>query len=190
MLRKARERQVILPSRKFELDEEESVEGAIVGVCKIGVNKNVAVLDVKSLYPNAMKTCNMSPETILRSPGHCGMSVEDIENGDIPYCVVEDVYFRMDKQGFIPFVIDDLYELRRKYKAEMHSYEHGSEDYNRLNNMQIVCKFLLNSIYGVSKYKSFRLRDRDVFKSVTYFGRANNRFMQDIVKETGHELVL
>lgn len=190
MLRKARERHVILPSRKFELAEEDKVEGAIVGVCKTGVTKNVAVIDVKSLYPFAMKTCNMSPETILHSPGHCRMSVEEIENGDIPYCVVEDVYFRMDKQGFIPFVIDDLYELRRKYKAEMHSYEHGSDDYNRLNNMQIVCKFLLNSIYGVSKYKSFRLRDRDVFKSVTYFGRANNRFMQDIVKETGHELVL
>ena len=181
MLKKAHEMNVILPSRNYNVVDEEKVEGAIVDILKVGVTENVAVADVKSLYPSAMETCNMSPETIIQP--------HELDKYD-EYCKVDDVYFRMDKRGFIPTVIRDLWDLRQEYKNKMRQCKFGSDEYNKWNNIQTVCKFLLNSIYGVMKFKSFRLYNRNVFKSVTYFGRKNNLFMQDIVKETGHDLVL
>jgi len=182
MLKCAHDMGIILPSRDFEEKIDGEVQGAIVGVLKTGRMENVASVDVKSLYPAAMKTCNMSPETVVRE-GY-------VFDNDLEYCKVDDVYFRLDKRGFIPTIIENLWDMRQEFKRRMKECEYGSDEYNKWDTIQTVCKFLLNSIYGVMKFKSFRLYCRDVFRSVTEFGRRNNLYMQKVVKDSGHELVL
>lgn len=190
MLKCAHDWNIILPSRDFNSKNDEPVQGAIVGVNKIGLSHNVAVADVKSLYPSAIKTCNMSPETIIKSETKWVYKENKMQVENIECCHVNDVMFRLDKRGFIPRVIDKLWDMRAYYKTEMHKHKYNSDEYNILDTTQTVCKFLINSIYGVMKFESFRLYNRDVFRSVTHFGRKNNEFMQQIVEETGHELVL
>ncbi len=190
MLKCAHDWNIILPARNFNIAEDAPVQGALVGVPTVGLTENVAVADVKSLYPSAIKTCNMSPETVVWSNEKKLISENKLKESNIEYCKVDDVIFRLDKRGFIPMVIEKIWDMRQEYKRKMKEFEYGSDEYNKYNILQTVSKFILNSIYGVMKFKSFRLYNRDTFKSVTAFGRANNLYMQEIVKRTGHQLVL
>lgn len=61
----------IVPDRKERLDDDEDQEertpvvGAYVAKPKVGVQREVACVDINSLYPSAIRALNMSPETIF-----------------------------------------------------------------------------------------------------------------------------
>src|SRR5208282_6886730 len=63
VLREAKENGFVLPSKAGVVNTQDSFEGATVIAPLRGVNENVVVLDLKSLYPMAMMTINASPET-------------------------------------------------------------------------------------------------------------------------------
>jgi DNA polymerase elongation subunit (family B) len=54
--------QVVNNSDKPDIDE--SIDGAYVLLPQIGLHENVGSIDIGSLYPNAIRTINISPETI------------------------------------------------------------------------------------------------------------------------------
>jgi DNA polymerase I len=176
-LLKAKEYGIVLPTTRKQKDYTK-ITGAIVITPTVGVHQNVAVGDVRSLYPTAILTCNMSPETIVTDVTKCNN-----------YVTVDDVYFSLDKRGFIPRVVEDLWNLRQKFKNKRDTFELGSHDYEMWDTIQTVCKFLLNSVYGVMLAPHFRLFTRDIGKSITYFGRRTNLWMQEKVKEREHEIV-
>ena len=62
ILREAKRRGVVLPSKTEEKDSEESYEGAFVFVKSGGVFENVACFDFSSYYPTIITTLNLSPE--------------------------------------------------------------------------------------------------------------------------------
>jgi DNA polymerase I len=176
-LRKAKEFGIVLPTKPKNIGKGKKVEGARVIDPIAGIHKGVAVGDVRSLYPTAILTCNMSPETII--------SMEEATEKGIPNVVVDDICFRMDKRGFVPLVIDDLWNLRQDFKKEMKKYPFKSPEYNKWDTIQTVCKFLLNTVYGAMLAEHFRLYRRDVGKSVTYFGRKANYWMEDHIISMG-----
>ena len=47
------------------IQEHDKVEGAIVMTPKIGLHENVGSVDINSLYPNTIRTLNISPEKIV-----------------------------------------------------------------------------------------------------------------------------
>lgn len=66
----------VVPSRKARVertydengDEENSgtqAAGAYVATPKIGMHKDIGAIDINSLYPSAIRACNMGPETIV-----------------------------------------------------------------------------------------------------------------------------
>lgn len=175
-LKCAKNRNIILPT-KVKIDDNGEIQGARVIDPIPGIHENIAVADVQSLYPTAALTCNMSPETIIDEQ-------EAIEN-NIPYTIVDDVCFRLDKRGFIPQVIEELWDLRQSYKKEMRKYPIGSDEYNKWDTIQTVTKFLLNSVYGAMLAEHFRLYEQRVGKSITYFGRKSNYWMESKIKEKG-----
>ncbi len=176
-LLKAKEYGIVLPTTRKQKDYTK-ITGAIVITPTVGVHQNVAVGDVRSLYPTAILTCNMSPETIVTNVTNCNN-----------YVTVDDVYFSLDKRGFIPRVVEDLWNLRQEFKKKRDTFELGSHDYEMWDTIQTVCKFLLNSVYGVMLAPHFRLFTRDIGKSITYFGRRTNLWMQEKVKERKHDII-
>ncbi len=181
-LRKAKEYGVVLPTKKKRDDDYIPVEGARVIPPKVGMHPNVAVGDVRSLYPTAILTCNMSPET--------RMDLSDVNlMRSIPHVRVDNVIFRTDKRGFVPRVVEDVWEFRQSLKTEMKKYPIGSPEYKKYDDMQTVAKFLLNSIYGVMLAPHFRLFTKDVGASVTYFGRRANIWMEQMIKKMKHEVI-
>lgn len=175
-LKKAQRLNIVLPTRSRRIVEQEKIKGARVLTPQIGLNSGVAVGDVKSLYPTAILTCNLSPETI-------------ITDDSIPHCDVDGTMFRLDQRGFVPTLVEELWDLRQSFKTKRNEYEFGSDDYNRWDTTQTVCKFLLNSIYGVMLAPHFRLFNRDVGKAVTYFGRVSNEWMEKMIVDMGYECI-
>jgi DNA polymerase elongation subunit (family B) len=178
-LKYAHKSKIVLPDKNKGSNEDESIQGARVLTPIVGIHSGCAVVDVRSLYPSAILTCNMSPETIINEN-------YAIDN-DIEYCKVDDICFRMDIRGFIPSMIEEMWDLRQSYKNKRDNYEIGSDLYNKYDIMQTVAKMNLNSIYGVLLLKVFRLYNRNVGKSVTYFGREYNKFMERYIINSGHK---
>lgn len=180
-LKYAKKLNVVLPDKKRGNDTDESIQGARVLTPVVGIHKGCAVVDVRSLYPSAILTCNMSPETIIDENYAIDSNIE--------YCKVDDICFRTDIRGFIPLLIEEMWDLRQTYKKERDKHSSGSELYHKFDVMQTVAKMNLNSIYGVLLLKVFRLYSRDVGKSITYFGREYNKFMEKYVIDSGHKPV-
>jgi DNA polymerase I len=172
-LKRAQELGIILPNKPQPDGEYDPIQGARVIAPISGLHRFVAVGDVRSLYPTAFLTANMSPETIDA-------------HGRI---VVGDTRFSDTKRGFIPIIIQELWDLRQSWKSNMKQYPKGSAEYEQWDNLQTVCKFLLNSIYGVMLMPAFRLFDKRIGAAITYFGRETNLWMDARIREQGYEIL-
>jgi DNA polymerase I len=181
-LKKAKEYEFVLPTKRNLGDNYVPVEGARVIQPTVGMKEWIGVGDVRSLYPTAILTCNMSPETRI------GVTDAD-EPYNGPFVKVGPTYFRTDVRGFIPRVVEDVWDFRQELKSKMREYPVGSPDYQKYNDMQTVAKFLLNSIYGVMLAPFFRLFSREVGAAVTYFGREANRWMEEQIVSIGADVI-
>jgi DNA polymerase I len=94
LLSVANEKNIVLPSKTFK-GGGERIKGAKVFDPAQGLLENIAIFDLKSLYPSIIMTFNMSPETC---------------NGFMD--------FRKEPKGLIPEALEDLFEERVKLKSE------------------------------------------------------------------------
>jgi len=172
VLRKAKERGIILPT-KIRHTQEEPIEGAYVHSPTSGVYKNVIVFDMKSLYPSIIVSCNIGGESYDK-------------NGDID--IGNGHRFKSTPEGLIPSVIKDLFELRKKYKEEMKKYPYNTSEYHSYYLKQYAVKCVLNSAYGAQGYPGFRLYKREAAESVTYMGREVIKFVIKKIEEKGYKI--
>ena len=190
-LKKAKEFSIVLPVGRRNIDYT-PIEGARVIPPIPGIHSNVAVGDVRSLYPTAILTCNLSPETLIPDS-----LIKDVKNGRVSKSIlnelkpvnVGDIYFRTDIRGFIPRVVQDLWDFRQELKSKMKEFSIGSPEYDNYDDMQTVAKFLLNSVYGVLLMSSSRVFSRNVGAAVTDFGRRTNIHMEQMVIKLGHKVI-
>lgn len=173
MLKKAHDKALIMPNGNHASRNYESIEGARVIDPIPGLHSMVAAVDVRSLYPSAIKLGNMSPETL--DPA-----------GEI---TIGPATFTTTKRGFVPQVVDELWDYRQSIKKEMKTHAIDSLEYNRLDDLQTVVKFLLNSIYGILLMPSSRIFVRDIGAAVTFFGRKFNEYMEATAKSFGVEII-
>jgi DNA polymerase I len=163
----------VLPSKKVSADAEE-FEGATVFPPKKGVHENVAVLDLTSLYPMIMLTLNASPET--KSKG--GELVAP--NG---------VRFMKSPDGLVRSILMELFNERSAKKKLRNNYPYDSREYKMYDMQQSVLKVIMNTYYGVSGFKGFRLSDREIGSAVTSVGRAILQYTRSAVEEKGYEVI-
>ena len=66
IINEAHERGFVVPNRKQRLESEDvQAAGAYVAYPKKGVHEWIGSVDINSLYPSAIRACNMGPETII-----------------------------------------------------------------------------------------------------------------------------
>lgn len=172
MLKKAHQKGIVL-STMANVIESEKIEGARVILPKPGLHEMVAGVDVRSLYPSAIMLGNMSPETVD-------------QQGEI---TIGPAKFSTKVRGFVPQVVEELWDYRQSIKKEMKTHEIDSEEYNRLDELQTVAKFLLNSVYGILLYPRSRIYKRELGAAVTYFGRTFNEYMERVALSFGVEII-
>lgn len=155
-------------------DEEYTpYEGAIVFDAPPGVYKNVGQLDIKSSYPTAIVAFNISPE------------VFDPEMGDLR--ISDTIAFSSKKKGIIPTLIEKAIKNRQRIQAERKvALKAGNVDQAQaLEYAAFAWKTLINAIYGVLKFKNFRLKSRVCGEAIAAVARMALTNMKETVEKYG-----
>jgi len=206
-----RKKDIVIPQKK-DHKKIEKFEGAYVKDPQVGMHKWVMSFDLNSLYPHLIMQYNISPETLMRS-GEVkegmvdGILAEKIRN-DTEYCMTPNgAFFRKDVKGFLPEIMENVYNDRVKYKKLMLEAKQEYEDtgdpallkkISRYDNIQMAKKISLNSAYGAIGNNYFRYFDLLVATAITTSGQLSirwveksfNIYLNRILKTTGVDYVI
>ena len=140
-----------------------SYEGAFVHDSDPKLHRDIAAMDMKSLYPAVIIAFNISYETIITEKENDCISIDD-------------KFFFTKTPGLIPSIVRPLLDKRKEVKNEMKKYDVGSREYKSAEIMQYSLKQISNSFYGVLGHRHFRLYKRECASAITYIS-------QKIIKE-------
>lgn len=180
--------------------------GGYVKDPQCGVHDWVCSFDVASLYPNIIVQWNMSPETILRGDIEPGVTVDRMLAGfktsQDKSMVATGQYFSREKQGFMPKIIEGLYDERSVIKKKMLAAKQrlekmtddGDVDSKRLihetereiaqsENEQLAIKILLNSLFGAMSNAYFRYFSMEIAEGITITGQFIIKMAEKYVNE-------
>jgi DNA polymerase elongation subunit (family B) len=189
----------------------DSLVGGFVKEPKLGLSKWVVSFDLNSLYPHLIMQYNISTETFA---GKVGIpSIDRLLDGNFKF-VHDDLshtangcVYRKDKQGFLPALMEKMYNDRTKYKQLMleakKRYENNKNEEDeklvaRYHNMQMAKKIQLNSAYGALANQYFRWFNFDHAEAITTSGQLSirwiekkmNQFMNRVCKTEGKDYVI
>ena len=186
-----------------EREGQEGIEGAYVKDPQRGLHRWVVSFDLNSLYPHLIMQYNISPETYKGMFSHLNTDtgVDRILNGalndlgirnEIMQCnytvAATGCYFDRDRQGFLPKLMERMYNDRVRFKKEMieakKRYEiektyDWEKEIARCHNMQLAKKIQLNSAYGALGNRFFRWFDPKYAESITKSGQLSIRWMEN-----------
>lgn len=160
----------------------EQFEGAFVKPVNQGFYKNLVSLDATSLYPSIIRSCNISPETLVRDEIR-PVTLEELDNIHVPEncCLCGNgAKFFKEKRGFIPILITKVFEERVQAKKQMLALEKEQEktgdnskkaEIEYLDILQKVKKVLANSLYGCLGTPNFLFFDPLLPSAVTSTGQ-------------------
>lgn len=80
-------------------------------------------------------------------------------------------FFRRDKVGFIPEVVEKIFDERKTVKKEMNKHPEGSPKWASLDAEQFALKTLMNSLFGACTNEWFRYFDIRMGASITSAGQ-------------------
>ena len=184
------DRNVVVPPRRVER-KDEKYAGAYVKEPKTGCYDWVVSFDLNSLYPHLIMQYNISPETLIQSR-HPSATVDRIleEKLEISgeYCVCANgAQYRKDIHGFLPEMMQKIYDERTIYKKKMliakQDYEKKSseklkKDIAKFNNIQMARKIQLNSAYGAIGNQYFRYYNLANAEAITLSGQVSIRWIE------------
>jgi DNA polymerase elongation subunit (family B) len=180
--------QKIAPPQARKLSKTDIV-GGYVRQPPPGRYQSVVSMDATSLYPRIMMGLNMSPETIVQKQYIPKCTVEGFlaKEYDMTDAVIHDVAvaangyaFTRKKQGFLPVLIERLFDERvsikkKQLEAERLYEETKNETYkNEAKKMKLAqegIKILLNSCFGGLANNYFRWSDTRIAEGITMTGQ-------------------
>jgi DNA polymerase elongation subunit (family B) len=192
---------VIPPMKKQSITQ--SLVGGFVKDPKVGLSKWVVSFDLNSLYPHLIMQYNISPETYINRFENY-VSIDELLDGNISQPTIDRAYaangctYRIDKQGFLPALMERMYNDRIKYKKLMletkQRYENNknAEDEKliaRYHNLQMAKKIQLNSAYGALGNQYFRWFNFDLAESITMSGQLSIRWIEKKINEFMNKLL-
>jgi len=185
-------KKIVIPQKK-EREKTEKFEGAYVKDPLVGMHKWVMSFDLNSLYPHLIMQYNISPETLVNGDAEPveGM-VDKILDGKVTntteYSMTPNgAFFRKDKRGFLPELMEKIYNDRVQYKKLMleakQEFENSGDrnllkKISRYNNIQMAKKISLNSAYGAIGNNWFRYFDLMVATAITTSGQLSIRWIE------------
>ena len=176
-----------------------------------------------------MMQYNISPETLIEPEDYTpkmrsilsqGVSVDSMLSTKVDTIGLNDdnvtmtpngQFFRKDIQGFLPKMLEDMYEDRKKFKKMMLKCQQEKENetdkskkyeleklISKYNNLQLAKKVGLNSAYGALGSQYFRFYDLRMALGVTSAGQLSirwienkiNLYMNDVLKTNNVDYVI
>jgi DNA polymerase elongation subunit (family B) len=188
------EQNIVVP-QNVRTPKDEQYAGAYVKDPIIGMHEWVVSFDLNSLYPHLIMQYNVSPETIVEGR-HTSISIDNLLNSEYQaqgeYCMAANGhYFKRDKQGFLPAMMQRMYDDRSLYKKKMieaqKAYEKEtnkeskreiSNQISKYKNLQLAKKVQLNSAYGALGNQYFRFFDIRQAEAITLSGQLAIRWIE------------
>jgi DNA polymerase elongation subunit (family B) len=182
-------------------NQKETFAGGYVKEVVPGMYDWVMSFDLNSLYPNLIVQYNMSPETLVKDQTVYGLTPDAFlegRQGELPseFAVAANgAAFRTDKKGFLPEIIEDLYNRRVIVKKEMLKKKSEKESMKgqntraieseiaRLETEQMAIKIALNSLYGAIGNRFFRYFNLQVAEGITLTGQLVIRWAEKHANE-------
>ncbi len=188
-------RNIVVPPR-VTTKKDDKYAGAYVKEPIPGLYDWVVSFDLNSLYPHLIMQYNISPETLVERR-HPTASVDGLLNqtvsvgGDYAVCA-NGAQYRKDIHGFLPEMMQRIYDERTIYKKRM---LHAKQEYERkptdklrrdiakFNNIQMARKIQLNSAYGAIGNQYFRYYNLANAEAITLSGQVSIRWIENKVNK-------
>ncbi len=181
----------VVPPKKRE-KKDEKYAGAFVKEPIPGLYNWVVSFDLNSLYPHLIMQYNISPETLWETR-HPSASVEGILNEDVEFnskfaTCANGAQYRKDIRGFLPEMMETIYNERTIYKKKMLQAKRDNEtnpsaklqrDISKFNNIQMARKIQLNSAYGAIGNQYFRYYNLANAEAITLSGQVSIRWIEN-----------
>ena len=188
-----RKKNIVIP-QKVNKQKSEKYEGAYVKEPIVGMHNWVMSFDLNSLYPHLIMQYNISPETLVADKAVKDMSVDKLLERKVDTSILKDAtltpngaLFKTNKKGFLPELMENMYNDRVTYKKKMleakQEYENTKnpkllKDISRYNNIQMAKKISLNSAYGAIGNAYFRYYNLLVAEAITTSGKLSIRWIE------------
>ena len=221
-----REKNMVLPPIEHH-SKSEAYVGAYVKDPIIGMHHWVASFDLNSLYPHLIMQYNISPETLLEPKDYedvhhdillHSINVDSLLGQSVPTdglvshtLTPNGQFFRTNRQGFLPEMMETMYNDRTVYKKkaieakkELELEKDEAKRFEiekriaRYNNLQLAKKVCLNSAYGALGNEYFRFFDIRQASGITTAGQLSirwiekkiNEYMNKILQTRGEDYVI
>ena len=186
-----KKRNIVVPPRQ-STKKDEKYAGAYVKEPQPGMYDWVVSFDLNSLYPHLIMQYNISPETLV-DERHPTVTVDKLLNqevdidGDYAVCA-NGAQYRRDIHGFLPEIMQRIYDERTIYKKRMlaskQEYEKSPtdklrRDISKFNNIQMARKIQLNSAYGAIGNQYFRYYNLANAEAITLSGQVSIRWIEN-----------
>ena len=189
-----KEKKIAIPRKRSHRKDDKYV-GAYVKEPQTGLHDWVMSFDLNSLYPHLIMQYNISPETLAKEANPLTsverMLTEEVEIPNDGYAVTPNgARFRKDIQGFLPDMMENMYNDRVKFKnwslEAKQKYEDTKEeqylkDISKYDNIQMSRKIALNSAYGAIGNQYFRYYDERMAAAITTAGQLAIRWIENDV---------
>tara|TARA_Y100000816_G_scaffold233012_1_gene178390 strand:+ start:1819 stop:4389 length:2571 start_codon:yes stop_codon:yes gene_type:complete len=188
-----RKKNIVIP-QKTTSHKSEKYEGAYVKDPQVGMHEWVMSFDLNSLYPHLIMQYNISPETLVSQDKVKNMSVDKLLDKEVDTSILKNAtltpngaLFKTTKKGFLPEIMESMYNDRVKYKNLLlkakQDYENTKDkkllkDISRYHNIQMAKKISLNSAYGAIGNEHFRYYDVLVAEAITTSGQLSIRWIE------------
>ena len=208
-----RKKNIVIP-QKIQRNKDEKFEGAYVKDPQVGLHKWVMSFDLNSLYPHLIMQYNISPETLVANQKVKNITVDKMLDKKIDTSILKGVtltpngaLFKTTTKGFLPELMQKMYDDRVKYKQLMleakKDYERTKDPklkktISKFNNIQMAKKISLNSVYGALGNVWFRYYNILVAEAITTSGqfairfieRALNGYLNKILKTDAEDYII
>ena len=187
-----KKRNIVIPP-KNRSQKDEKYAGAYVKEPVPGKYDWVVNFDLNSLYPHLIMQFNVSPETLVEQR-HPTVTVDKILNQELTFEMYKDyavcpngAMFRKDVRGFLPELMEKMYNDRVIFKDKMivakKQYEKKrtkelEKEIARCNNIQMAKKISLNSAYGAIGNQYFRYYKLANAEAITLSGQVAIRWIE------------
>ena len=188
-----KKRNIVIPPKEKSF-KDEKYAGAYVKEPIPGMYEWVVSFDLNSLYPHLIMQYNISPETLLEER-HPTVNIDKVLNKDITFEMYKDysvcangAMYRKDVRGFLPELMEKIYNERVIFKKKMLAAEQEYEktknkqlvkEIARCNNIQMARKIQLNSAYGAIGNQYFRYYKLANAEAITLSGQVSIQWIMN-----------
>ena len=200
-----KKQKIVIPSKNY-VKKDSQFAGAYVKEPIAGKHDWIVSFDLNSLYPHLIMQYNISPETLvdMDEDSRFGVNVDGILTDECREkldalkatghaVAANGTCYRKDSRGFLPALMDKMYQERKHYKklmiqAQIEKQKDPSKteldfDIAKYNNFQLVRKIQLNSAYGAIGNEWFRYFDTRMAEAITLSGQLSIRWIADKLNE-------